>query len=346
VEAVSLILIFGGLAVEFGAGIKATLIARQKISNLTTEAKASLDKAASAEKDASDSKVLAARIGTTNGWLVASNLVVEGQVEELRKANDEFEKEQMPMTIGEMISFARTLHKFSGVNVIMADKANDNKGVFTAYELKKSLTMAGWKILDELEKNVYTVRTGGIRGIVIGVNEDKNDAAPVTIAAHFLNKTFSDRNLPSTFEVLTNGIPLPTNTMLIAIGDKPNPTDSEFMVASAKQDESKHNWTLYLSEHPSRTQSEQEELEQLEANWLKLVVQTAMVKVETFNDLNKNSIRKTTLTGDSMDVFMSNNVPIGIFLKPNLFLNLTNGVMSGGVIIKTNLPASFNGFPN
>ena len=91
-ESASVILVVLGLAIEFGAGLKASLLARTKLGILTERAKAAFDKSASAEKDAGDSKVLAARIGTTNEQLSL-------QIEELRSNNLVLQSELQPRRI-------------------------------------------------------------------------------------------------------------------------------------------------------------------------------------------------------------------------------------------------------
>ena len=108
IEAASVILVVLGLGLEFGAGLKATLIARQKIADLTAEAKASFDEAKVAENDAGESKLLAANIGITNAQLVLTNLMLAETIEELRSNNIALEA-QLDDSIKSRIEFEMAL---------------------------------------------------------------------------------------------------------------------------------------------------------------------------------------------------------------------------------------------
>jgi hypothetical protein len=79
------VLVVLGLGVELFGGHKASLLAHKKSDELQMQATAALEKSASAEKDAGDSKLLAARLSL--------------RIEELRKANDELELEIQPRRI-------------------------------------------------------------------------------------------------------------------------------------------------------------------------------------------------------------------------------------------------------
>jgi hypothetical protein len=177
IEAASVILVVLGLGLEFGAGLKATLIARQKIADLTAEAKASFDEAKVAENDAGESKLLAANIGITNAQLVLTNLMLAETIEELRSNNIALEA-QLDDSIKsrievEMALFPRTfeydsqLTNFSGTKfaITIAAKKNDDEDADFFNKLSETLHNVGWIETSpiELDPNdgvTISVRTG------------------------------------------------------------------------------------------------------------------------------------------------------------------------------------------
>ncbi len=84
IEFFSIALVVLGLSVEIIATYKASLKAHDKINQLTTDLTSASNNAASATREARDSKVLVAQISITNAQLVATNLELQKEVVELQ----------------------------------------------------------------------------------------------------------------------------------------------------------------------------------------------------------------------------------------------------------------------
>jgi hypothetical protein len=146
VEFCSITLVVLGLCVEIFATYKASLKAHEKIEQLTAVSKNAFDNAASAAKEAGDSKLLAAQIGTTNAQLVASNLLVAGRVEELRAKNDELEAKQRPRTITlqQVTNFIFLTERVPKFKIRIAVGASRDETASFAYQLRSMLNEAGF----------------------------------------------------------------------------------------------------------------------------------------------------------------------------------------------------------
>jgi len=141
VEAISVILVVVGLGIEFGAGIKASMIARSKFGKL---------------------EVLAANIGTTNAWLVQSNQLTEISLEEMKSNNVVLEAQLNPRMI-EVSSPSRQLKQYAGINAaIVFGQCSDCSSV--AGQIAEIMGEANWKIV-----GIFPTQQPVLGGVSIGI---------------------------------------------------------------------------------------------------------------------------------------------------------------------------------
>jgi len=245
VEFFSIILVVLGLCVEIFATYKASGKAHDKIKDLTSELRVASDNAAAASKDAGDSKVIAARIGTTNAQLSltvelmhSNNLVLEKQVVELERQN-------APRLFRDQIGASKRLSIFAGVSALIIPGSGPDCPE-TAAQISRTLELAGWKPSLAPVSNMPMecgVRVGVARS-VLPFNSDPSDprsgpASDVLISE--LNQCGIDacnRNM--------YGEGYPVGSVIITVG----PTPSADELAIMKQENIL--WTSELGSKESR----------------------------------------------------------------------------------------------
>jgi hypothetical protein len=143
VEFFSITLVVMGLCVEIFATYEASLKAREKIKQLTAESKTASDNAASATKDAGDSKVLAAKIGTTNAQLVATNLWLQAKLQ------------PRIITMEQTTNFIFLTEKIQKFPIRVRVASADVMGY--AIQIRQMLNLAGYKVPDSDTNNNYGI---------------------------------------------------------------------------------------------------------------------------------------------------------------------------------------------
>jgi hypothetical protein len=248
-------------------------------------------------------------------------VLLESHVEKLRTANDEFEKQQLPMELGEANSFANAVHEAENVNAIVANNKNDEKALKTAHVLEQCLTLGGWHIVNPDERNEYA------DGIDIRLNPDQKDSNQLpTLAANLLLETLTKRDVPAQITFLAKPPYLPINTLLVVVGERPNPHTERMMILKVRKHEAYENGVVYLKNHPSPTETDKQELNALRDVWIKAIVEyaTEQANVASLEDPKANGTF-TVSGGDKTTMDVVNGVPTIIEMEPGYFLELKNG---------------------
>ena len=133
-----------GIVLEVVAAFGVSIISGLEIADLKDKTSSANLEAKQAQKEAGESKLLAAQIGTTNAQLVASNLEVAKIVEELRKKNDDLEAQSMPRMF-ELSRAADQLSKFSGTKVAVIS-ATGSDCVSFASQISEMLQNSKWEV--------------------------------------------------------------------------------------------------------------------------------------------------------------------------------------------------------
>jgi hypothetical protein len=256
VEAVSVVLVVVGLAVEFLGGLGASLKARETIKQLTVESTVAFTNAAvaftdagNAERDAGRAKVLAALIGITNAELVASNSLFAIQLNETKTqlANAEaslgsgiydLNLKLLPMDIGDKRSLSWALHSLAGTHVRL-QTCSDSKAQQTANDLRDALRGAGWSVVD-LPTEPFSTYEGVFFGRCPEMGAGSDGPWRATIS---LIKLLTEQNVPCEIgsdPMCGNPVsgfsnPAVTNSVFIFVGRRPNQLIANIMILRSRE---------------------------------------------------------------------------------------------------------------
>jgi hypothetical protein len=144
----------------------------------------------------------------------------------LNESVTDLENANLPMDIGEQVSFANGLRSLPPIQVELRS-AIDSKSQQTAESLFTVFFMAGWPVI-----NRALIGDIGEEGIIIGCNVD----AVSEQAAHLLLKLLTDRDVPSKLIEDPTGrqVRVPTNAIIVAVCPRPGQLRSQSMVLNAK----------------------------------------------------------------------------------------------------------------
>lgn len=140
VECASVILVVLGLAVEFIAGINATLIGRQNSDKLRTQARAAFDRAGIAE-------IVAGQANERAAIIESNSFALSLRVEELRKENNELSLSVKPPVLPEdkLSSSIDLMRKYAGTTVAIVELENSPQSTQFAAVLTRWMTVWLWK---------------------------------------------------------------------------------------------------------------------------------------------------------------------------------------------------------
>ncbi|MGO8837910.1 MAG: hypothetical protein ACLQAH_00890 [Limisphaerales bacterium] len=117
------------------------------------------------------------------------------------------------------------MKSLSGIQVELRSVA-DGRAQQTAESLRSTFLLAGWPII-----NFSLIDDIGQKGVVIGYNGD----GPSVKAAHLLLKLLTDRGVPSEFAQRSRVAS--TNTIIVAVCQRPSQLESSLMAVKAKERE-------------------------------------------------------------------------------------------------------------
>jgi hypothetical protein len=163
---------------------------------------------------------------TSENLVLRSNVaLVELKLAETKKIVSELEEETSAMEIGDLGSFVRALKPIAGVGIELRYMA-DAKAQQTAETLRSAFITRGCPIL-----NSNLIGDIGQKGIVIGYHAD-----PVSEqAARLLMKVLVERGVPAL--TTQNSKVNDTNTIIVAICQRPNPIEEQITFLGAKAEE-------------------------------------------------------------------------------------------------------------
>jgi hypothetical protein len=251
------------------------------------------------------------QVNETKTQLANAEARLNESVIELKNAN-------LPMDIGEQYSFANALKPLAGIQVELRTVA-DGKAQQTAESLRSTFLMAGWPVI-----NSGLIGDIGEEGVVIGYNGDD----PSLRAAHLLLKLLTDKGVPSEFAVMAR-VAL-TNTIIVAVCQRPSQLKANLMVVRAKetelQDQILKIWTKRMGLSTNRyiigskeMASAQAEFNDLNSQFWKLQnEQPALFEQER----NLNDQREK-------EVFGTNSTAPGLYMYNNSFNNIAAPLVAG-----------------
>lgn len=190
-----------------------------------------------AGKDAGDAKLLAAKIGTTNAQLVASNLALEKQVVELRKSiveivlnTMELEESANDRTFLDSYGAAQRLRKFAGVSANIASMP-DKESRQIAEQILHVLLMAKWGVSSDIDELTNPVLTNQKGIIVQSFTSPYEDAAYALVGElkksrivanwHGVMFPFNPKFTPTSHvNVFVSAKPTPSEARDIKLGNK------------------------------------------------------------------------------------------------------------------------------
>jgi len=235
--------------------------------------------------------------------------------------NDELEEEQMPMSIGDEISFADAISPAVNAAIIITNTPQDEKSLMTGQQLVNSLRIAGW--------NFSFPSNRPPAGILIKFNVNPtNDNDPATVAAHLLHAVLAKRNVPVQLDFLTNSPDIPPETVVLQIGLRPTPPLYEKMVISAKI----YDAIRDITEAMENPKTKRKDLKQPWQNLIELLTQE--INLDATQDKKTIPLKGSiTIFDDNLYVTFSDGQPVfALTSDGETGFILTNGVPTGTVI--------------
>ena len=226
IETIGFCVLVAGLAVEFLGSHNAMRIGDDLNSQLNAEAGQARKDAGEAIKQAEAANE---RASTNELQLVQAKSELATAQARLNESMAELQNESVPMDIGEQASFAKALTAAAGVQVLFRC-LNDVMAQSTAKAMAFVLGFAKWKVAE-----IGLVPDAPEEGITIGYGGDKTSG----IAADMLERLLIDRGLPiNRMDPVFNHHfvgTVPTNTVVVIVGQRPKTAESKYIVARAKR---------------------------------------------------------------------------------------------------------------
>src|SRR5665213_2382682 len=330
--------VFIGLAIELGAGTKALLISHAEDRRLRGDLATLNDRASSNELAAIQ---LGIELNKTKTELATAQARLNESITNLENAN-------LPMDIGEQGSFAEDLKPFAGMQIELRSAA-DTKSQKTADLLNTVFIRAGWKVM-----NRGVIPNIGEDGVIIGYNvgiafpllTNAPVVNPDRKAGHLLLKLLTERGVPA--EIIENHpgsrrVLVPSNTIILAVCERPNQLKVELMQLEAKDEIAEDNWntqapTLFarMTElQTNRYVSNSKELADAQTEFNDLNIRLLKLRIEETNNFDRE--RKLYKQMDevaggtnshALGIHMSGNVFNGFDGNMDRFIKIGNGTNS------------------
>ena len=257
---------------------------------------------------------------TENAQLVANNLVLRSNVVAL-------EKEQLPMTVGDVPAFIRMIPPVTNITVLVTNTLADERSHTTSFELYQALRSAGWTVQNNLADRPIGVR--------IKYDGDSTSAnTPTVNAANLIHKAFSEMNVPAVVYPGHETDLTASNTIVIDVEQRPDHNNYEQMLASAKEYDAITDFSHYrdfeISTNPTPEQTNR--LYELRQTIGKTMFNAAIVyKNYSSIPTNSNAIYLLPVyngqNGALQEMFAYlNGVPVGVY-DPPCRCTFTNGVL-------------------
>ena len=204
--------------------------------------------AAKTDKDVSNAQLMAGKANerASTNELAAKQLEMLLTETKIQLANAETRLNEsitnnLPMDIGDQMSFFNALKSLSGIQVELR-KIIDVKAERTENDLRVVFSMGDWQVINRADINDI-----GEEGIVIGYKNGDNSSKN---AAHFLLKLLTERNVPTEiiedpFGFRVRGVP--TNAIIVAVCQRPTQLKGNLMVVQAKEMELRDQSNKILS---------------------------------------------------------------------------------------------------
>jgi hypothetical protein len=235
-ETVAILIVIAGLAIEWLGGGTAEIMQSRENAVLYSEGESNAVRVAQLQlqiEQASNS-IAQANEGVTAAEMHGKTLQILLNETKTELANAETRLnasvEQLntiasPMDIGNEDSLAAELESIQGIDVELRTSTDAN-AQHTADSMAATFFIAHWPVI-----NRSFIGDIGKEGIVIGHAWDDDSIK----AAKLLRKVLIERNLPVSLLERPNRVgPLPTNTIIVAVMERPDATNAQITIADSK----------------------------------------------------------------------------------------------------------------